>query len=722
MSEPQKLSSRVFALIAAMLLVLTGVVSVQQASAQETPEGITFGTPSFEWRGTTAQPDVWLNTDGEYAQWSGVNVTIPWSSEAPIAADTTFSVEFPAPLTFTPSNYDLTTTDGTKIGECLNDTVPATWENTNLPAGTAVPSTQAVTSCTFTTATGDKTTGELVIRMQARLPSESSILDFVIDGTPVKVDLGKRIGKPAPRPLPESPEKQVATSGENFKNGIFTWKFVFMGDTFAGVEGDVVFTDTLSGDHEFIGDGPTGTSFDANLWRDYDTQTSRQALTIEHNYDNTNYPRTATFTIATPEGGWDANRVYEIEYQTQAIDGNLLDMPLGTSFTNNISSDLLADDVTKTYTTFSTGEGTVAWTDRGSFEITKDVAEDSAPIPADMVFTVTAEYDVTESANPNFDTSELPTQILIRLGQTVVGTGNIALPAGTIVTLSEVAVEPTETLEFVRGIFFQETEPGVFTEAGDTVTITILENSNVALILENSAAEKPAPTSTPEEPTPTTSSEEPTPTTSSEEPAPTTSSEEPAPTTSSEEPAPTTSPQMPFSTDEPTTSPEPTPAQDASSNPSSNPLLERCWANASKSPLLWLIPVGVLGYGAAKAFEPYAQGLNAPAAQIGSDLQRQLGIQDQIDNLSRQFGQNGVTVDNPFQAQMIEINKLAGQLNMGFTNPSFNTIAKNFEGIATAAAIVAGVLGSIALISYWCTTDPAENGSSTSSVGSVSDS
>ncbi|WP_087116883.1 G5 domain-containing protein [Corynebacterium urinipleomorphum] len=135
-------------------------------------------------------------------------------------------------------------------------------------------------------------------------------------------------------------------------------------------------------------------------------------------------------------------------------------------------------------------------------------------------------------------------------------------------------------------------------------------------------------------------------------------------------------------TDEPTIVP---PAEDGSSVKAKQ-TAERCFGNAVRSPILWLLPIGILGAVGGKVLEPHMAAINQQFGEFNAEINRR--VQQSMPDFG--FGghhQNNEQI-NQLMAQVDAANR---QLQALAGDPNVQMIGKVIGAVAALAAI-SGVL------------------------------
>lgn len=160
-----------------------------------------------------------------------------------------------------------------------------------------------------------------------------------------------------------------------------------------------------------------------------------------------------------------------------------------------------------------------------------------------------------------------------------------------------------------------------------------------------------------------------------------------------EEPTP-----APSSTETTPTSEEPTNTQTTPKGSSGNGTLDRCVTNAVKSPLLWLLPIGVLARIGGPVVQPYLSTFQSQLDQLNAELAGKFQIshdRDPFGELGRGFEHDN-SQWGEFQARIDaanrELQQLADSPEVQHTGQVLGTLA---------GVVVAGLA-----IYKWCTTEP----------------
>ena len=137
-------------------------------------------------------------------------------------------------------------------------------------------------------------------------------------------------------------------------------------------------------------------------------------------------------------------------------------------------------------------------------------------------------------------------------------------------------------------------------------------------------------------------------------------------------------------------------------NASSNGTLDKCFANAAASPIVWLLPVGLLGYFGGQFAGPHVAQANNQIAQLQAQANARFAEATRNNPLG-QFG-NELTrhANRPGNAQ------LAAQIDAA--NKQFQATLASPE-VQQAGQIIGGVLAiaAVAGLAYdWCSNEPGQ--------------
>ena len=130
---------------------------------------------------------------------------------------------------------------------------------------------------------------------------------------------------------------------------------------------------------------------------------------------------------------------------------------------------------------------------------------------------------------------------------------------------------------------------------------------------------------------------------------------------------------------------------------SSDGTLEKCWANATQSPLLYLVPVALLGAVGGELARPYAALINEQINKVNAELAAA------FNRNTPDWGNGGRGADrnDPFA-------ELRAQFDAA--NREFQKIANdpNVQRLGTAAAVILGLVALGGVLYDWCSNEPGE--------------
>lgn len=157
-----------------------------------------------------------------------------------------------------------------------------------------------------------------------------------------------------------------------------------------------------------------------------------------------------------------------------------------------------------------------------------------------------------------------------------------------------------------------------------------------------------------------------------------------------------------------------TATQPGNAGSSGNETLERCVANAVRSPILWAIPIALLATVGGEVIKPYTGQFQA---QIDA-MNRQ--IQEQVRRNTPNIGIGGSDQDDPFREIRQQIDAVNRQFQQAAGQPEVQMAGKVIGGIV-------GIVALSAVLYDWCTADAGkavtsidfENGSSVQDKSSV---
>ena len=145
------------------------------------------------------------------------------------------------------------------------------------------------------------------------------------------------------------------------------------------------------------------------------------------------------------------------------------------------------------------------------------------------------------------------------------------------------------------------------------------------------------------------------------------------------------------------TEPAPATTTVAQQGSSGNETVERCVANAVRSPILWLIPIGLLAQFGGKLIQPYVGQYQAQINQINADLQRRWSEH------TRDWGVGGR--GGRRNDQFEELRRQADAINA-----QFQQVANRPE-VQQLGQVAGGIIGVVALSAVlydWCSAEPGK--------------
>lgn len=131
--------------------------------------------------------------------------------------------------------------------------------------------------------------------------------------------------------------------------------------------------------------------------------------------------------------------------------------------------------------------------------------------------------------------------------------------------------------------------------------------------------------------------------------------------------------------------------------PGGSDFLEKCVANATKSPFLYLVPVAFLGVIGGEFARPYFAAINEQLARANSE------IQAAINRNTPDWGHGGRGVDreDPFAELRAQIAAANREIQGIAADP-------NIQRLGTAAAGIFGLIAAGTIIYDWCSNEPGE--------------
>ena len=458
-------SFKIYAFIASVLLVLTaGMMNVPTAHADEEK--------------TVDIDNITIDQTTPLKQWDSFGVQWDWSAKNGVKAGQKFTIQFPKEIAVK-GTFGIKLVDGAvEGGDCVVD------------GG----NNQVV--CTFNDKFEGKDNVHGMVKVQAQAikttnNSNEPTLPFQVNGKVVNVTLPGPHGGIGPA--------DVKVPSETNKDGWFTskdgskieWRIVMLGKDLANIPGDVVINDSISlkngaVGHKFISDGLLAVEYTSDPAQLAEPSAKGEKLQVTQAIAADGLSQ--KLTLKKPAGGWQADRFYNVYYQSQSADGK--ESAVDTTVGNNAKIEgLPAQNLVQNVTRKQSGSGTITGVNRGTFEVKKvhDPATQPAELQNGTKFTVNVDIQSPQASfNKNYD-------IQVPLNGDIVK-GDVSLPKDTKVTLTEKL--PTNDAKFTYGDpkFAATTANDGNVEIkdnGKTAVITISDQRNVGVTLTNKVTAKP---------------------------------------------------------------------------------------------------------------------------------------------------------------------------------------------------------------------------------------
>lgn len=458
-------SFKIYAFIASVLLVLTaGMMNVPTAHADEEK--------------TVDIDNITIDQTTPLKQWDSFGVQWDWSAKNGVKAGQKFTIQFPKEIAVK-GTFGIKLVDGAvEGGDCVVD------------GG----NNQVV--CTFNDKFEgkDNVHGMVKVQAQAIKTTENSnepTLPFEVNGKVVNVTLPGPHGGIGPADV-KTPEKTNKDGWFTSKDGSkIEWRIVMLGKDLANISGDVVINDSISlkngaVGHKFISDGLLAVEYTSDPAQLAEPSAKGEKLQVTQDIAADGLSQ--KLTLKKPAGGWQADRFYNVYYQSQSADGK--ESAVDTTVGNNAKIEgVPAQDLVRNVTRKQSGSGTITGVNRGTFEVKKvhDPATQPAELQNGTKFTVNVDIQSPQASfNKNYD-------IQVPLNGDIVK-GDVSLPKDTKVTLTEKL--PTNDAKFTYGDpkFAATTASDGNVEIkdnGKTAVITISDQRNVGVTLTNKVTAKP---------------------------------------------------------------------------------------------------------------------------------------------------------------------------------------------------------------------------------------
>jgi len=449
----RSLSLRIYAIVSTVCLILTSVL-IHQPIAHA---------------GTITISNVRVESDNlPIKQYSQVDVKWDWYA-GNVTDGQKFSVAFPEVLSLKANQgIELKDKDNEVGGTCDADN-----------------NTRTVT-CTFNDrfSAKDDVRGTFSIKVQASKAQKSKDVTFQVDGSPKVVRLPGDDGQDgiigADVHVPKTFKKEGWAEDDKVHA---RWTITIPGSELVqhAPNQDAIIDDELSlkaGDvgHKFIeGYGAYAREFTA----DQVDNPREKGIAITYN-QAIQEERKQVITVKRPNGGWKADRFYQVSYMSIATDGKI--PTKATDIANKARLRGTALEVSDIASFAQDASGTITGVDRGTFELRKVIDSGTLPSPAlenDAKFTVKVTID---SDDDSFDETY---EVQVPANGDVVQ-GKKKLPAGTRVTLEEVipANSPV-TFDAPKFTATNPSDAGQLTGGSPSVTLTTVEDRNIGVTLTN---------------------------------------------------------------------------------------------------------------------------------------------------------------------------------------------------------------------------------------------
>jgi len=449
----RSLSLRIYAIVSTVCLILTSVL-IHQPIAHA---------------GTITISNVRVESDNlPIKQYSQVDVKWDWYA-GNVSDGQKFSVAFPEVLSLKANQgIELKDKDNEVGGTCDADN-----------------NTRTVT-CTFNDrfSAKDDVRGTFSIKVQASKAQKSKDVTFQVDGSPKVVRLPGDDGQDgiigADVHVPKTFKKEGWAEDDKVHA---RWTITIPGSELVqhAPNQDAIIDDELSlkaGDvgHKFIeGYGAYAREFTA----DQVDNPREKGIAITYN-QAIQEERKQVITVKRPNGGWKADRFYQVSYMSIATDGKI--PTKATDIANKARLRGTALEVSDIASFAQDASGTITGVDRSTFELRKVIDSGTLPSPAlenDAKFTVKVTID---SDDDSFDETY---EVQVPANGDVVK-GKKKLPAGTRVTLEEIipANSPV-TFDAPKFTATNPSDAGQLTGGSPSVTLTTVEDRNIGVTLTN---------------------------------------------------------------------------------------------------------------------------------------------------------------------------------------------------------------------------------------------
>ena len=375
-------SFKIYAFIASVLLVLTaGMMNVPTAHADEEK--------------TVDIDNITIDQTTPLKQWDSFGVQWDWSAKNGVKAGQKFTIQFPKEIAVK-GTFGIKLVDGAvEGGDCVVD------------GG----NNQVV--CTFNDKFEGKDNVHGMVKVQAQAikttdNSNEPTLPFEVNSKVVNVTLPGPHGGIGPADV-KTPDKTNKDGWFTSKDGSkIEWRIVMLGKDLANISGDVVINDSISlkngaVGHKFIADGLLAVEYTSDPAQLAEPSAKGEKLQVTQDIAADGLSQ--KLTLKKPAGGWQADRFYNVYYQSQSADGK--ESAVDTTVGNHAKIEgLPAQNLVQNVTRKQSGSGTITGVNRGTFEVKKvhDPATQPAELQNGTKFTVNVDIQSPQASfNKNYD-------------------------------------------------------------------------------------------------------------------------------------------------------------------------------------------------------------------------------------------------------------------------------------------------------------------------------
>lgn len=129
-------------------------------------------------------------------------------------------------------------------------------------------------------------------------------------------------------------------------------------------------------------------------------------------------------------------------------------------------------------------------------------------------------------------------------------------------------------------------------------------------------------------------------------------------------------------------------------------VIDRCFGNAVRSPLLYLLPLGILAQVGGKIVQPYIASYQAQLDAFNAEINRQIQEQYQLPDFGAEIGKR-MPRNQQIDELIARVNEANGQLQQLAAQPEVQQLGK-------AAGVILATVAAGAVLYDWCSNEPGK--------------